>query len=250
MIATTLRRTGALLLAAALGACASTDDGSGGFAAQDPYEDTNRVFHSFNVGLDSYVLRPAAQAYDVIAYGPIQHIVGNGLDHLELPADFANYLFQGEGRMALRTLGRFTLNTAMGAGGLLDPATEFGLPHEPTDFGVTLGKYGVAQGPYLVLPLLGPSSPRALAGFAVDTGLTPTTYVGLLETDALSNIGPIITVTDNVDQRDENFDLIDELLYESPDSYVTLRSVYLQRRQALIGGEDAAAPDIFDDEGQ
>ncbi|MEM6489805.1 MAG: VacJ family lipoprotein [Pseudomonadota bacterium] len=229
----------AVALCGTLGACA---------AGEDPYEATNRRFHDFNVALDSNVLRPVAQGYDVVAAGPIKLMIGNGLNHLELPVDFANYVLQGESRLALRVLGRFTLNTVVGAGGLLDPATEFGLPREETDFGVTLGKYGVAGGPYLVLPLLGPTNPRDLGGSVVDMAFSPTTYTGFSSSDALNLLSAPLPVVDVVDSRAQNADLIDELLYESTDSYVTLRSVYLQRREAQILGEDASVPDIFDEE--
>ncbi|MEM6972548.1 MAG: VacJ family lipoprotein [Pseudomonadota bacterium] len=229
-------------------ACASSDDAPVAATPGDPYEGTNRAIHDFNVSLDRNVLRPVAQGYDVVAVGPIKLIVSNGLNHLELPVDFANYLLQGEARSAGRTLGRFVLNTVVGAGGLLDPATEFGLPREQTDFGVTLGKYGVEPGAYLVLPFLGPSTVRDLGGSVVDRAFTPTTYVGLTDVGVIEAAPIPLAVLDPVDARSTNFELVDELLYESADSYVTLRSVYLQRRAAQVGGDDAAVPDIFDDE--
>ncbi|MEO1316994.1 MAG: VacJ family lipoprotein [Pseudomonadota bacterium] len=229
-----------------LGACASIDENAS-FAEQDPYEETNRAIHDFNVTLDENVLRPVAKGYDVVAVGPTKLIIGNGLSHLELPVDFMNYLLQGEASAAGRTFARFTLNTVLGAGGLLDPATEFGIPREETDFGVTLGKWGVGSGPYLVLPLVGPSNPRDITGFVVDRAFSPGTYTVLGGPDALGRATLGFTIIDPVHERDANADLIDELLYESPDSYVTLRSVYLQRRRAQISG-GGAAPDIFDDE--
>ncbi|MEL6773939.1 MAG: VacJ family lipoprotein [Pseudomonadota bacterium] len=249
ILGTWLRRLVAVCMISGLAACASAPEGEG-FAAQDPYEGTNRNIHAFNVALDKNVLRPAAKAYDVVAYGPIQLVLGNGLNHLDLPVDFVNYLLQGEMRMAGRVLGRFTVNTVMGAGGLLDPATELGLPREETDFGITLGKYGVGGGPFLMLPLLGPSNPRDLAGFVVDTAFRPTTYLTFANSAQISNVvGPSLTAVDRVDTRNANADLIDEILYEAPDSYVTLRSFYLQRREAQItGGTDEALPDIFDEE--
>ncbi|MEO1460357.1 MAG: VacJ family lipoprotein, partial [Pseudomonadota bacterium] len=246
---TSLRLVAGAVALLTLGACASTDPGEG-FAAMDPYENTNRVFHDFNVGADRYVLRPAAKGYDAAVPDTAQLLIGNGISHLDLPVDLANYVLQGEVQAALRVLGRFTLNTTLGAGGLLDPATEFGLPREETDFGITLGKWGVASGPYLVLPLLGPSSPRDAAGFAVDIAFSPTTYTGFADSSVLNAFSLPLAVVERVDDRARNADLIDEVLYESPDSYVTLRSIYLQRRQAAILGEEGgeALPDIFDEE--
>ncbi|MEM6676443.1 MAG: VacJ family lipoprotein [Pseudomonadota bacterium] len=242
-----LGRAAAAMLLLGLGACASVDE-TASFAEQDPYENTNRAIHDFNIALDKNVLRPVSKGYDTVAVGPVKLMIGNGLDHLELPVDFFNYLMQGEGRLAGRTLGRFVLNTTLGAGGLLDPATEMGVAREQTDFGVTLGKWGVGSGPYLVLPLLGPSNPRDLGGFVVDRAFTPGTYT-FLGPDALGYASMAGNVIDPVDERSANADLIDEVLYESPDSYVTLRSIYLQRRAAQIsGGSGAEVPDIFDDE--
>lgn len=222
-----------------------------GLAAADKFEPTSRFFHENNVRLDRFIVRPAAQGYDLVTPKLVKHLVGNGLGHLELPGDFANYLLQGDVDNALDAFGRLTLNTLMGAGGLLDPASEFGLPQKGTDFGITLGKYGVGEGSYLVLPLIGPTTARDVAGFVVDRAFSPTTYLGqFVATDA---IGPSITATEIVHRRDERFDIIDDLLYESEDSYVTLRSAFLQRRRAQIAGPDSTVdtlPDLFDDEGE
>jgi phospholipid-binding lipoprotein MlaA len=199
--------------------------------------------------LDRNVLRPAAQGYDFLTPTLFQHFIGNGISHLDLTNDFANYLLQGDGERGLNTLGRFMLNTIVGAGGLLDPATEFGLPKDGTDFGITLGTYGVGEGSYLVLPVLGPSTVRDTGGFAVDRAFSPLTYVGIFtNADA---VGPALTAIEIVDRRNRNADLIDQVLYESVDSYVTIRSAYLQRRRSKIADGDGAEdslPDIFDDE--
>ena len=237
-------RTGAALaLVATLAACASPQPGDE-FA--DPYESFNRRVHAGNVRLDENILRPAAQGYDAVTPETVQYLFGNGLDFLEQPRYFVNYLLQGDIDASLRVLGRVVLNTTLGVG-VLDPATEFGLPSEPTDFGVTLGKWGVGEGAYLVLPLIGPTTTRDLGGTVVDKGFSPTLYVGLFtNADA---VGPLVSGVNVVDGRDRNADLIDEVLYNSPDSYVTLRSIYLQRRRALIRGETSpeSLPDIFDE---
>ena len=236
------------VLLAALGACAQPE-GREGFAAADPYEGANRFFHENNVRLDRFVLRPAALTYDYVTPTLFKHMIGNGLSHIDLPRGFANNLLQGEGEAALDTLGRFTINTLLGAGGLLDPAREFGLRKEATDFGITLGKYGVGEGFYLVLPLLGPSTVRDAGGFVVDKAFDPMTYVGIYT--AAEGAGPAVTLTGIIDQRDRRGDFIDQVLYESVDSYVTLRSAYLQRRRSQIaGGEttEESLPDLFDDE--
>ena len=237
-----------LCAAALVSACASTGPRDG-FAADDHYEPTNRFFYDGNKRLDRFVVRPVAQGYDLITPTLVKHLIGNGLAHIDLTNDFANYLLQGDVDRSLETLGRFTLNTVMGAGGLLDPASEFGLTHQNTDFGITLGKYGVGEGSYLVLPLIGPTTMRDAAGFLVDRAFSPTTYLGqFVSTDA---IGPALTATEIVHTRDERFDLIDDVLYNSEDGYVTLRSAFLQRRRAQVAGPGNTVdnlPDLFDDE--
>jgi phospholipid-binding lipoprotein MlaA len=210
----------------------------------DPYESLNRDIHEFNVGVDVVLLRPAAFVYKEATPALGQHLISNALDHLSLPVIFANNLLQGDADAALDTFGRFVANTAFGLG-VLDPATEMGLPLRPTDFGLTLASWGAAEGPYVVLPFFGPSTGRDAPGLAVDFALDPLTYVGLpggtATSVALAAGSPITT-------RAENFALFDQLLFDSEDSYVTLRNVYVQtRRRAAAGGvtPDESLPDIF-----
>jgi phospholipid-binding lipoprotein MlaA len=140
-----------------MSACASTGPRDG-FAATDDYEPFSRAVHKNNIRIDRYFLRPVTQGYDYVTPTLFQHMISNGLKHIDLTNDFANYLLQGDVDGSLETLGRFTLNTVLGMGGFLDPATEFGLPKDDTDFGLTLASYGVGEGTYLVLPLVGPTT--------------------------------------------------------------------------------------------
>ena len=239
-----------LALAAVMGVAAcATADPQAELSATDPHEGFNRNILDFNLALDRNVLRPAAQGYDFVTPELIKHLLGNGFSHLDLPADFVNYLMQGEIDPALETLGRFTINTVVGAGGLLDPATEFGLPKDETDFGITLGKHGVAEGTYWMLPVVGPTTTRDAFGGIVDFALTPTTYLGLVAPGVSPELGLALAAGEAIHNRDSNSDLIDEVLYESADPYISLRSIYLQRRRSLVAGEEAGAdalPDIFD----
>jgi len=231
-----------------IGACATVDD-STDLSATDPYEGFNRKIHDTNLVLDRNLLRPVAKGYDLITPALVKHLLGNGFSHLDLPADFANYLIQGDIDSALETLGRFTINTVLGAGGLLDPATEFGLPKEDTDFGITLGRHGVDEGTYWIVPLFGPTTSRDAVGSLVDIALSPTTYLGVVAPGVSPELGIARITVETVHERDQYGDLIDDVLYDSPDSYVTLRSVYLQRRRSLVAGDEGAAdtlPDIFD----
>lgn len=232
----------------ALSACAgSGPDGS--FAERDPYAETNRSIHEGNLALDRNVLRPVAQGYGYVTPTLIQHLLGNAFNHLDTVNDFANYVLQGDAEAAGVALGRFTVNTVLGIG-VLDPATEFGLPKEDTDFGITLGKHGVGEGAYLVIPLLGPTTTRDLVGGVVDIGLSPQTYTGVFDAGVVNAASPAFRAVEVVHDRNANADLIDDLLYDSEDPYVSVRTIYLQRRDAMISGEDTsdALPDIFDED--
>ena len=239
-----------LALAAILGVAACATAGpQAELSATDPHEGFNRNMLDFNLALDRNVLRPAEQGYDFITPALIKHLLGNGFSHLDLTGDFVNDLVQGEIDPALETLGRFTINTVLGAGGLLDPATEFGLPKNSTDFGITLGKHGVDEGTYWVLPIVGPTTTRDAFGGLVDFALSPTTYLGVIDPSLSPEVGLALFAGDTIDARDRNGDLIDEVLYESEDPYVSLRLIYLQRRRSKVAGDKAGAealPDIFD----
>jgi len=154
--------SGAVVL---LASCA-TQDVSG---ANDPYEATNRKIFNFNQQLDKAVMKPVAQAYVDVVPEPARDGVHNFLVNLNLPVTFANDILQGEIERTGETVARFTVNTTIGIGGLLDVATRIGVPFHTEDFGQTLAVWGVGEGPYLVLPLLGPKPPRDAVGYAVDS---------------------------------------------------------------------------------
>jgi phospholipid-binding lipoprotein MlaA len=229
-----------------LGACAATDPGAGP-AGMDPYEETNRAVHRFNLELDRAVLNPVADAYGAATPELLRLLIRNGLSTLALPGDFINHVLQGEPMPALRTAGRLGLNLVFGLG-VLDPATEFGLPRERTDFGLTLGRWGVDAGPYLVLPLMGPSTPRHLVGRAGDLAASPTAWAGLAGAEGALTVP--VNALRVIETRHREDDQIETVLYESADSYATLRSVYLQRREFLVSGGqvEESLPDIFEDE--
>ena len=215
----------------------------------DKNEGLNRFFFGFNRALDFAIVRPISIVYGIVVPSPVRLIARNGLRHLEAPGDLINYTLKGNGREAGKTLKRFVINSTLGLGGAFDVADHLGTPYNPTDFGLTLADWGVGEGSYLVNPLLGPSTVRDTFGRIGDIALTPTTYVGFL-TD-FNYAGVIANGTNIVDQRQRNGELLDNVIFASPDPYVTLRSTYIQRRRALVSGEavgvegdDAALPEI------
>ena len=128
----------------------------------DPFEGFNRKMASFNTGFDTVVLKPAAQAYSKVLPAPVQTSVSNAFANLADPWTAMNQLLQGRVKLAASDTGRFVVNSTVGIGGLFDVATPMGMPRHQEDIEQTLGVWGVPQGPYIVLPMLGPSSGRGL----------------------------------------------------------------------------------------
>lgn len=247
-LTTSIRRSLAVTALLSLAACATAEPGAD-LSATDTHEILNRAMLDMNIKLDRNFLGPASKTYHTVTPPTIRLLVGNEFNYLDLPADFINYVLQGNIKLALHVLGRFTINTVLGGVGLLDPATEFGLPEKDTDFGVTIGKYGAAEGTYWVLPVLGPSTTRDSIGTVLDIIVSPASPLGYLPPRTSLETGIGLRVLQGLDTRDRYRDIIDDVLYESEDPYVALRSVYLQRRRAQVAGEDAAAdaiPDIFE----
>jgi phospholipid-binding lipoprotein MlaA len=139
----------------------------------DPFESVNRVTAAFNGVLDSFLVKPVAKAYKFVTPGPIEMMVGNFFGNLSDVWTGANNVLQGKPKEAVSDFTRFTLNTVWGLLGLVDVATDLGLEKHNEDFGQTLGVWGVSPGPYVVLPVLGPSSVRDTAGLIPDSFASP-----------------------------------------------------------------------------
>lgn len=219
----------AALLAVLLSGCASTQTGDAD--QNDPYESFNRKVFALNEKLDKNVAEPAAKFYVDVVPEPARNGLHNALANLDEPVTLANDILQGEPGHAAQTLGRIVVNSTFGLGGLVDLAAPMGLPPHTEDFGETLATYGVGEGPYLVLPLLGPSNPRDATGYLVDTAFDPLTYIGMRDKAWWMAGRQVASI---VDDRSQNLGLIDELRHSSVDLYATLRSLYRQHRNAEI----------------
>ncbi len=226
----------------------------GGVAAEeaddDPFEPFNRVVFEFNRVVDGLVLKPASELYGIVVPSPAKTAVSNFLDTLRAPVVFINDLLQGERERAGITLSRFLINGSLGFFGLFDMASEFGYRKHGEDFGQTLAVHGVGEGPYLVLPLIGPSNPRDAVGMLVDTFLfDPTRYL------APAPMQTARTVTRTVVTRYELGPSLEELERSSLDYYAALRTVYRQKRRAEIrngrppvdGDYEEIFDEVFDD---
>ncbi len=143
----------------------------------DPLEPGNRVIFSFNEFVDRWALGPVSNAYSFVMPDPAERAVRRMFRNLSEPVSFANHLLQIHPEQASQTFARFCLNSSVGIAGIFDVANAIGLPPKPTDFGGTLYRYGVPAGPYLVLPLLGPTTARDTVGDVVDDSAMPQNYL-------------------------------------------------------------------------
>jgi phospholipid-binding lipoprotein MlaA len=214
---------GLLAVCAALG-CASPANR----AAGDPLEPINRPIFWFNEQFDRWLLEPVATGYDFLAPDRVQKCVSNFFRNLRFPILFANNLLQGDVDQAYMEIGRFGVNSTVGLAGLFDPATELGLRARSEDFGQTLGVWGFGPGPYLVIPLLGPSNARDASGMAVDSFGAPGRYF----LDAPIVLGA--RALQLVNLRARYLELIEENRVKAFDYYTFVRDAFLDLRAAQV----------------
>jgi phospholipid-binding lipoprotein MlaA len=236
---------GALAVLLLLGACATRPDPTDQEAVaefrqtNDPLEPLNRASFFVNDGIDTLVLRPAAEAYRIIIAPEVREAIRNVLANLRTPVILVNDVLQGETQRAGVTLGRFVINTTVGVGGIFDRARDFGLLGHTEDFGQTLAVWGTPEGPYLFIPVIGPSNPRDLAGAGVDIAANPLTWMTGNETfDAIMITRTALTA---LDTREGLIEPLDALRQGSLDPYAALRSAYRQRRAAEIRNPPTSA---------
>jgi len=220
---------GVLLLA--MGGCASTATNNVSTGDNDPYESFNRKVFALNESFDKHLMRPVAVFYTRAIPEPARDGLHNALTNLSLPVTFANDVLQGEAHRAVDTVGRFIVNSTIGIGGLVDVAQKTGIPEHSADFGETLGVWGVGEGPFLVLPALGPSNPRDAVGYAADIALDPVTWVTFRSSTFFKLGRGVLGI---IDERAQVLGPLDELERTSLDLYATERSLYRQHREAEI----------------
>jgi phospholipid-binding lipoprotein MlaA len=245
-----------LAVALALSACGPATLPPGDTIA-DASEEQNRAVHRLNVSLDRALVGPAANAYGNAIPRPVRQGVSNFASNLNQPGYVLNDLLQLRIDDAARNTLRFAVNSTIGIGGLFDPATAMGLPAEETGFGETMHVYGLGEGDYHVLPVFGPSTTRDSVGLVLDFALNPLRHVvEPPETGYLTGARVLARFGD----RHDFGGTIEDVLYNSEDSYVTMRSLYLQSRRFQLGGgaqdtyldpysggEPGAAEDIYAD---
>jgi phospholipid-binding lipoprotein MlaA len=203
---------------------------------EDPYEAANRRRYASHDAVDRKLILPLAKLYHALTPGFIGRGIHNLLVELSEPMTFANDVLQARPKRAAKTAARFMVN-ALVVGGLLDVAGKGGMPHRDNDFGITLGVWGVKPGPYLFVPLVGPTTTRDLFGMVVEQTADPRNFIRYrshLQIDLPQ------AVVGALDKRYNAESDLHALLADSADPYATLRSSYLQDRQANV--EDREAP--------
>lgn len=204
---------------------------------KDPFQDLNRTTHQFNLKLDKYIARPAAVAYTSLTPDPVEKGISNIFANLDEIGNVANDLLQGKFSQAANDSARFVINTTFGIGGLFEVAEPLGLPkNEGEDFAQTLATWGVPSGPFLMLPLVGPSTLRDAPSKFVDTLTNP-----ISELDEVSDRNSL-RVLSLLSARAELLDYDDVI---SGDNYIFIRDIYIQRREYLEN--DGVVEDDFGD---
>ncbi len=210
----------------------------------DPYETRNRQVHAFNKELDRSLIRPVAVGYSAAMPDEFEDSISNFATNFGQPSVTVNSLFQGDLRGAGISVSRFLINSTLGLGGLFDVASDFGVERHDTDFGETLHVWGVKEGAYAEVPLLGPTTTRDSVGRIVDFFTNPLSYE-LDDPERYS--GTVASATARIGDRGRYAETIDSILYDSADSYAQTRLIYLQNRRFELGiADESAEIDPFD----
>lgn len=194
---------------------------------EDPLEPLNRVIYEFNRVVDTLILKPVATGYRAVMPEKGREMVDNAVENIYMPVTFANSVLQGDPKNSFASLWSFLLDSSIGMGGLFDISKEAGLKVRKADFGQTLAVYGAGPGPYVVLPVIGPSNGRDSIGKLADIFLNPFNYIS-------NGFSAGMWGVTAVDKRSQNMKLIDDIYASSLDPYSTFRSGYTQHRTSDI----------------
>lgn len=210
--------------ALALTACTHAPNGS---TEADPAEGFNRGMFRIHQGIDGLILRPTTMLYRGVVPEPGRDMVDNFLQNLSAPIVSANSFLQQDPERGFKAFWRFVLNTTFGVGGLFDFASQVGLKPFDNDFGLTMARYGADSGPYLFLPVLGPTNPRDLLGLVADGLADPFNYYD----EGATLVRGGMTV---LNERSNRHELLEDINKNSLDPYATIRSGHTQARSAAV----------------
>ena len=210
-----------------LGACsAPLEEG-----ISDPFEASNRQVHEINKSLDKNIVRPVAVLYGDSTPVQLQSAVNNIAMNFSLPGNSINYILQGEIKSASNSSMKFLVNSTLGVVGIYDASSQLGIKSEKTDFGETMAKWGIGEGPYLDILVLGPSNQRDGIGRMVDIVFDPVGLIGA----GPKGVATVTSVAFGLSARSQFRESIDSILYQSADSYAQSRLFFLQNRRYELG---------------
>jgi len=235
-----MRLTALAVIAAAMTGGVSCAHIPGDPDPTDPWERMNRGTFRFNEGADRWVVEPIAKGMDFIIPDPAERAIRKFFENSMIPVHFTNALLQFKPVAAIEDLTRFVVNTTIGIAGFFDPASHFGLEAHHEDFGQTLGYWGVPAGPYLVLPLLGPSSPRDTVGLLADSAALVYPYFVPLYVSASIGVGR------QLNRRSLALDEIAAEREAALDYYVAVRNAFTSYRENLVRDREEGEADDDD----
>jgi phospholipid-binding lipoprotein MlaA len=240
-------RSAALLVLAAAAFLAGCGAQKRPHPDDDPWEGANRKVFWLNDHLDEYGLEPVARGWNFIMPNVVQRGLSNFFDNLRFPIVFVNDVLQAQPRLAAETLARFECNTFLGGLGFYDLASDLGVPPHVQDAGLTLGRWGIEPGPYIMLPFFGPSNPRDTIGFAIDSVLT--LYPFFINIPGIT-VG--VGAVDIINRRSRVLTQIEDAKQASIDYYSFIRNAYVQRRWKEVNGQKPAGgateEDLYNEE--
>lgn len=219
------------VMVACVAACASSATEQHEY--DDPFEGYNRAMFSFNYQVDKYVIKPVAEGYRAVTTPFIRERISSVIDNLKEPVSAGNYLLQADPEASVKSLSRFVINSTLGLVGMFDVAEGWGLPKDKTTFNETFAKWCIPQGPFIVLPLLGPSTPRAATGMALDFVFDPVYWATYQDANVHDKASWGYAIAQGITAREAALDILDDLERNSVDFYATMRSAYLQNQNKL-----------------
>ena len=219
------------VMVACVAACASSATEQHEY--DDPFEGYNRAMFSFNYQVDKYVIKPVAEGYRAVTTPFIRERISSVIDNLKEPVSAGNHLLQADPEASVKSLSRFVINSTLGLGGMFDVAEGWGLPKDKTTFNETFAKWCIPQGPFIVLPLLGPSTPRAATGMALDFVFDPVYWATYQDANVHDKASWGYAIAQGITAREAALDILDDLERNSVDFYATMRSAYLQNQNKL-----------------
>lgn len=219
------------VMVACVAACASSATEQHEY--DDPFEGYNRAMFSFNYQVDKYVIKPVAEGYRAVTTPFIRERISSVIDNLKEPVSAGNHLLQADPEASVKSLSRFVINSTLGLVGMFDVAEGWGLPKDKTTFNETFAKWCIPQGPFIVLPLLGPSTPRAATGMALDFVFDPVYWATYQDANVHDKASWGYAIAQGITAREAALDILDDLERNSVDFYATMRSAYMQNQSKL-----------------